>query len=498
MNAVLGLTSTLLESQLNADQRESVLAINRAGDSLVEIVNDILDFSKLEAGTIALELIPFAPGSLIEEVAAVLKARAADQKVTLRTEVSERVPQSVVGDAGRIRQILLNLLSNAIKFSPGRSVTLSVSADTSTGSSARLNWRVSDTGIGIPAERLDTLFDEFVQADISISRRYGGSGLGLAICKKYLAAMKSAIRVKSEVGVGSTFQFDLDMDIAAKTTAAASADAVDLGELASNIRNHDLPIRVLIVDDDPTNRMVASKMMRDFSSKIVTAADGLEALDIVAREEFDVILMDVRMPKLDGLAATAAIRAMGGRYGRLPIIAFTANAFAEDQEACREAGMTDFVSKPVKKNLLIAAINEALFSRTGRTEDVSSNVLVSRNEAPACSLDPAYVRGLVEAIEEDGVRETFSLFVSGAERQLEFLSKASVALADRTRLRTEAHSLKSTAATFGLLRLAQLAAGVERQADKIDDIALEDAAFKMRSELVVGRSELENEFGLAA
>ena len=230
--------------------------------------------------------------------------------------------------------------------------------------SATIEWTVSDTGIGISEQDIGALFTDFTQADSSISRRFGGSGLGLAICKRLVNQMGGDISVRSTLGKGTTFWFSLTLPLADHLPAPDTNDQAVFSEFRTRIAALGRPLRILITDDNPTNRLVAAKMLQDFPTQTNTASDGNEAVTAATRFGYDVILMDVRMPEMDGLEATRAIRAKGGRLQTVPIIAFTANVFAEDAIACREAGMNDIVSKPVRKKSLIETILRVLPRQT--------------------------------------------------------------------------------------------------------------------------------------
>src|SRR5450759_2961986 len=330
MNAVLGLTSTLLETNLDAEQRGPLLAVHDAGDNLMGILNDILDFSKLEAGRLSLEHIAFSPEALVQNTLSIIGPRASAKGLVIRSVNDSVLPLALKGDAGRIRQVLLNLLSNAVKFTATGEVVVSTRCLVQDGKLATIEWAVSDTGIGIAPEQIGNLFANFVQADNSISRRFGGSGLGLAICKRLVEQMGGEIKVISTRGQGSTFRFSLTLPVAEHMALPEHDDQTVYAELKTRIAALGRPLRVLIVDDDATNRLVAAKMLKEFEVQNNMACDGVEAVTAACSFSYDVILMDVRMPEMDGLQATRTIRARAGRLQTVPIIAFTASAFAED------------------------------------------------------------------------------------------------------------------------------------------------------------------------
>jgi signal transduction histidine kinase/DNA-binding NarL/FixJ family response regulator len=363
MNAVLGLAQTVLESDLNDEQKSSVVAIRDAGESLLEILNGVLDFSKLEAGKLTLETVAFSPAGVVHGAASIFRSRASMKGIGLRIDEDLGLPAAVSGDVGRIRQVLLNLLSNALKFTEKGEVTLAVRCVATNTEKAEIEWSVGDTGIGMSEETLRGLFVEFQQADSSISRRFGGSGLGLAICKRLVATMGGKIDAISTLGQGSMFWFSVTLPLTEQVAIVAPNDEQVFGDMALTIAALGRPLRLLIADDDPTNLLVATKMLNQFDIDIQTVCDGGEAVSAATTTAFDIILMDMRMPQVDGLQATRKIRARGGDLATVPIIAFTANAFAEDIKACADAGMNDFVAKPVRKKLLIETLWRALCRR---------------------------------------------------------------------------------------------------------------------------------------
>jgi signal transduction histidine kinase/CheY-like chemotaxis protein/HPt (histidine-containing phosphotransfer) domain-containing protein len=494
MNAVLGLATTLLETRLDAEQRKSVEAISESGDNLLYLLNDILDFSKLEAGHLELEQLAFSPESLVDQAISIAGVRADQQGIGLRMEIDRDLPAAVIGDPGRIRQIILNLATNAVKFTPEGEVVVGVRCLAHDAASATLEWWVRDTGIGMSEEQVSRLFSHYIQADTSIARRFGGSGLGLAISKRIVDQMAGAVAVTSKQNVGSTFSFRLTLplaDAAALHVIAEPASAVDLNTILGRLGR---PLRVLIAEDNPTNQFVVRKMLSEFRLSLHMAANGQEAIESAATFSPDVIFMDMRMPEVDGLAATRRIRAMGGVFETLPICAVTANAFADDIRACREAGMNDFIAKPIRKAHLVdklAQVAEAMLA--GRPAAVPGLDLVPGDgpviaqDAPL--IDDAVLAELAEEIGQEGVDETLQVYLAETETRLQLLRHLRGA-EDRDRIETEAHTLKGASATFGFSQLAKAAADLERRAAMIsaEDCAalvnrLDDIFDAMRAEL---------------
>jgi signal transduction histidine kinase/DNA-binding NarL/FixJ family response regulator len=360
MNGVLGLASMLLETTLDPEQREAVATIRDSGDNLQRILNDILDLSKLEAGRFTFEAIDFAPQALVEAVATVVRAGAKSRGLTVNVELDPNLPPTLRGDVARIRQVLLNLASNAVKFTDEGEVTISVTCQARRDLLATVEWTVTDSGIGIAPEKLGQLFSDFAQADASISRRFGGTGLGLAISRRIIEQMGGTIGVTSTPGEGSSFRFTLVLPWSQVPVSDQATGRDEAEELKARIATLDRPLKVLVAEDDAVNRMVVSKMLGAFEVELRVVTDGVEAVAAASESDYDVVLMYVRMPDMDGLAATRAIRAQGGSCKALPIIALTANAFSEDVKICREAGMSDFLAKPLRKPALVAALLRAL------------------------------------------------------------------------------------------------------------------------------------------
>jgi signal transduction histidine kinase/DNA-binding response OmpR family regulator len=474
MNAVLGMATTLLDTHLSAEQRRYVVAIHNAGDSLLEILNDILDFSKLESGRLSLENIAFSADALVANTLSIIGPRASAKNLAIRSVRDPTLPPALVGDAGRIRQVLLNLVSNAVKFTAAGEIVVSTRCSAIKDGKAVVEWTVSDTGIGIAPERIGSLFTNFVQADNSINRRFGGSGLGLAICKRLTEQMGGDIGVTSTPGNGTAFSFRLTLPVAAAIAVPEQHDETACAALQMRIAAFGRPLRALIVDDNPTNRLVAGRMLKDFDIQTDTACDGAEAVTAANRFNYDLILMDLRMPEMDGFQATRTIRARGGRLAAVPIVAFTANAFPEDIKACLEAGMNGFVVKPARKKALVDAILRVLPNpmATERLAEYAAPPLAIAEAEPAANvavepvLDRNAFEELAREIGPDGACEIRTVFLAETEAKLKLLRRLSVD-ADRATIGREAHSLKSAAGTFGYRQLASVARLIERRAEQL-------------------------------
>ncbi|MDE2379134.1 ATP-binding protein, partial [Bradyrhizobium sp.] len=301
MNGVLGLASMLLETKLDAEQREAVSTIWASGDNLQRILNDILDLSKLEAGRFEFEAIDFSPQSLVEAAAAMVRTGARNKGLAVTVDLDPDLPPTLRGDVARIRQVLLNLASNAVKFTDEGGVTIAAVCRSRRDLLATVEFSVADTGIGIAADKIERLFTDFSQADASISRRFGGTGLGLAISRRIIEQMGGTIGVTSMAGEGSTFRFTLVLPWSQAPVADSQADRNDADALKERIAGLDRPLRILVAEDDAVNRMVVSKMLGGFDVELKVVTDGVAAVEAAAEGDYDIVLMDVRMPDMDGL-----------------------------------------------------------------------------------------------------------------------------------------------------------------------------------------------------
>ncbi len=339
MNAVIAATGLLTESRLDPEQQELVNIVRGSGEALLALVNDVLDFSKIEAGEMHIETAPVDVRALVVELAPGLRLAADAKDLTLDVRIDDAVPPAVLGDSNRLRQVLVNLISNATKFTHRGGVSLAISVDPQ--HAERLSFAVTDTGIGIAEDRLGSLFDAFVQADASTTRAFGGTGLGLTICKRLVEAMGGEIAVRSTLGQGSTFCFTVEAPPVEpparhRTTPPRGLTAPGAGA----------DLRILVAEDNPVNQRVVELSLARLGHAITVVEDGERAVQAVAGGDFELVLMDLDMPLLDGLSATRCIRSGAGAQPY--IVAVTANVTAEDRERCAAAGMDDFVSKPVR------------------------------------------------------------------------------------------------------------------------------------------------------
>jgi PAS domain S-box-containing protein len=584
MNAVIGMTGLLLGTELTPEQREFAEVVGSSGDALLHVIDDILDYSKIEAGKLELEKEPVDLRECIEGALDIVAPRAWEKEIELGCLIDEDAPSGLVGDAARLRQVLLNLVSNAVKFTEEGEVVVHVHAEPTGPSSYRLEFAVRDTGVGIPEDRMDRLFASFSQVDASTTRRYGGTGLGLAISKRLVELMGGTLWAESEMGKGSTFHIDLPVEAAEVPTRVAVQSAlpqlagkrvllvddnatnreivarhtrswgmepvaiaspskalarIKEGEkfdvavldlvmpemdglvLAHEIRRHrderELPLilltslgrlpqarsagefavqlakpvkasqlynalvralaehvqepdagepeaevgkpatsslRILLAEDNTVNQKVALRLLDQLGYRADVASNGLEAVKALERQVYDVVLMDVQMPELDGLDASRLICTRWPKDVRPRIIAMTANAMPEDREACFAAGMDDYVAKPISPNELADALSRARPLRNTRTASAAG---------AGASLDPSAIESLRELGGEDFVVEVIDAFLSDAPALVATL-RTTHERADTAELRRTAHTLKSNGQTFGAGRFSDLCRELEDRA----------------------------------
>jgi signal transduction histidine kinase/ActR/RegA family two-component response regulator len=343
MNGIMGMLQILRESSLDPRQKQQVEIASTSADTLMRLLNDILDFSKIESGKLEFEAAPFSLRSAVGEVTSLLRVRAVEKRLQLNLQLDPGLPQFVIGDVVRLKQVLLNLVGNAIKFTSQGQVEISVSVAYQEANTSRLRFRVRDTGIGIDAATKRKLFSVFSQGDSSTTRRFGGTGLGLAISQRLVNQMGGEIVVESTIGSGSEFSFELTF------TNAETPVALSDGQARQNMRR--LAGHVLVVEDDRVNQRVIEMLLQIVGITPTIVADGEAAVEIALLEPWDLVLMDCQMPGIDGYEATRRIRQrLNGK--KLPIIALTANAMAGDRDACLAAGMDDFIPKPIRHDEL--------------------------------------------------------------------------------------------------------------------------------------------------
>jgi signal transduction histidine kinase/CheY-like chemotaxis protein/HPt (histidine-containing phosphotransfer) domain-containing protein len=491
MNGILGMAHLLLGTRLDPEQRRFAETVRDSGQALLTLLNDILDFSKMEAGKLELSSADFDLGSVIGSVTTLMASSAREKELTLETAVAPDVPRALSGDAGRLRQVLLNLVGNAIKFTETGGVRVEVERIAEAGDRATIRFAVTDTGIGIAADDQPRLFEEFTQVGQPGGRRFGGTGLGLAISRRIVAAMGGEIGVRSAPERGSTFWFTVALP------RALGEPPADPTRLEASLA----PLKILVAEDNPVNQQVAVGLLRRQGHEVDVVADGHAAVQAVQARLYDLVLMDVHMPGLDGLDATRRIRGLPGDERRIPIIALTASVTPGDTERCLAAGMDAQLSKPIDPVALatilshhaptarIADARPARLSEPhvpaprpprGRpgvalaTSGPSASRPPDRSGPPAEQIvDEEYVRLLIEALGAAKVRELIAGLPEDARSYADRLNEARHR-GDLSGVRAAAHGLKGIAANLGLTTLADLTAAIE-------DACLSDASDRVAS-----------------
>ncbi len=370
LNTVIGATNLLSETNLDNEQMKLVEMMHSSGESLLSLINDILDISRIEAGKITLEEIPFNLNDLLKRICDILSVRSSKKNLEMTYEIKPGVPETLVGDPDRLRQILVNLIGNAIKFTEKGSIRLSVENMEITENDSTLKFSISDTGIGIPSAKLESIFNAFTQADASVTRQFGGTGLGLAISQKLVHMMHGDISVESTEGEGTTFSFTVKFGIPEQ-----------VGEKTDEIQDQDITttetkglesLSILLVDDSPDNRFLINAFLKKESCSIVEADNGSVAVELFLNEQWDIILMDMQMPVMDGYQATMKIREIEKekRIGHTPIVALTAHSINAQVKKCFDAGCDAHLAKPVHRTDLVEVIKK-ITSQTSDSKDIS-------------------------------------------------------------------------------------------------------------------------------
>jgi signal transduction histidine kinase/CheY-like chemotaxis protein len=430
MNALLGVAELLSETSLSDEQSEYVRIFRRAGDNLLNVINDILDFSKIEAGQVELECVAFNLAEVVQDAVEIIGVRARAKGLCLNLDIGPEVPPRLMGDPGRLRQIILNLLSNAVKFTDRGGITTRVERDQENPAAGAIHFRVHDTGIGIPADRVSTIFESFTQADASTTRKYGGTGLGLAISKRFVELMGGRIWAESTPGQGSTMHF---------TACFAIADA----EAASNVPSPkpappalgNRTLRILLADDSEDNRFLVRGYLKGTGCLIDEVSNGAEVVEKFKDGVYDLILMDAEMPVLDGYAATRAVRAIEKERATpgTPILALTAHALKEARDRSMEAGCTDHLTKPITKSALLEAI--------GRYAP----------ELPSVVEVESWLKPVIPAYLEKRRADVLKL-------------KAALEQGDYDTVRTLGHQMAGSGASYGFAKITEIGGALEESA----------------------------------
>ena len=458
MNGVLGMARLLTETQLDKEQSECVDTVVESGEALLTIIDDLLDISKIDAGKLEIESLPFLVNEVVGHAIALMKSRADEKGLPLSSVIDAQIPDVVVGDPLRIRQIMLNLISNSVKFTDEGSVTVEARLDSQTDTAAILSFIVTDTGKGISPEAQKTLFFDYDQGSATVARKYGGTGLGLAICRRLADMMDGEITVESAVGKGSTFRFRASFEIDKVTDVELLRKRIrsDASSPVGNRGTHSLS--VLQVEDNKTNRVVIERILTRVGHRVSSVVDGEKALEALKAGEFDVVLMDRHMPVMDGLEATRRIRKMPGAVASIPIFGLTASASQDDIDACIGAGMNDCFGKPVDA-MELRALLDGLGSESRSTSPTQSP-MIDEEKPLAVELDqpPIDLNQLAKILGADDDEELFFVLDMFNGEFPKLFAKLETAIADREPQSTHdcAHAAKGAAANAGAHMLTEL------------------------------------------
>ncbi len=477
MNGIIGMAELALDTELNTEQREYLGMVKSSADALLVIINDILDFSKIESGKMELEQVGFDIRELLAVTVKTFAIRAAQKDVALRYEVDREMPETLLGDPGRLRQVLTNLLGNAIKFSDHGEVAVRIRLLQRSGDEILTRFEVADQGIGIPAEKQAGIFEAFTQADTSTTRQYGGTGLGLAISAQLVAAMGGHLGVESEVGQGSIFSFEVAFG-SAGPAAGQSPGADAITEPARPNGPAAAKLDILLAEDNPVNQKLAVALLEKWGHRVELANNGIEAVEMSANRAYDAILMDLQMPVMGGLDATQLIRERERRGGgHTPIFAMTANVMSEDKQRCLDAGMDGYVSKPIVAEKLRAVLQ-------GLRPDMAGVSSVPTGAAPVFDYGAALGKADAWVIETIG-----AVFLDDCDRQMQEITDA-VREQDAVLLLRGAHTLRGLVGNFNASRIVELAHRIESLAEQGDMQRAAEPAELLRHELELLKSAL--------
>ncbi len=472
MNGVLGLLSLLEETKLSKEQQKLLNTATESGEFLLSIINDILDFSRMEANTLILEREPFDLRTCVSNVVGSFEPLVKSKALTMNCTISPKVPEYLYGDANRYRQILFNLLANAFKFTQHGSVNIEVDAKQISDNRFTISCAVIDTGVGIAKEAQDYLFDEFTMVDQTYSRSQEGSGLGLAICKRLAFLMDGEISVTSMVDVGSRFEFHVNLETSKQPSVAEGNNRI------SNVLSKDLHnARVLVAEDNKANQLVIKNLFSHAGIEIDLAANGQQALELVQLHDYDIVFMDISMPEMDGIEACQQIRLMSDEVkAQLPIVALTAHALSGDKEKFLSIGMTDYLSKPVRKNQLIDMLYKYLIQKNQDTPSSETAIPKTREEIEYKSMNQKQIEtedesaivdeAILEQMIEDTSLEVLPILIEHYVEETNLrVEKVIQALnsEDADALEFESHTLGSASLALGNRKLSDLARAIEKE-----------------------------------
>ncbi len=482
LNGVLGVLGLLHDAKLEDQQANYVTTGRRAAEGLLDVINDILDFSKMEAGHLDFEAVIFSPEGIAQDVLDVVTTRAVENETELELIIAPGLVKQVSGDSSRIRQVLLNLVGNAVKFSGKGKVIVKLSSGPEINGEVEIKAEVIDNGVGIASDQHARLFSEFTTLSPTYQQKFQGTGLGLAICKRLITAMGGTIDFTSEPGKGSTFWFEVKLPVATEVEIKEFEAELQLEKDRGDI--NDLRFtggRLLLAEDNPANQLVARTMLENAGFEVDLAATGIEAVEAATARIYDLILMDIGMPDMDGIAATAEIRKLTKGRGDVPIIAMTAHVMQGDRESIMSQGIDDYLSKPVRKTVLLASLARWLrpFLQAPNATASSFSAVDLEQDVPGSVSNSAIdTKALAQLGEDTGVEllpMLIETFIDNAEERIAAIAVA-VDKGDLAAVEHEAHALKSSAATFGATGLHRLTidlelAGSNEDAKQIEDLA---------------------------
>ena len=480
MNGVIGMTNLALETDLTDEQRHYLNSAVKSAEAQLEIINDILDFSKIEAHKFELDPIACDLRQCVGDVVELMSHHAQERGLSLTSETGQAVPDVVIADSSRVKQVLMNLVGNAVKFTKSGEIILRLDCGQGASGSDLLRFEVRDTGIGIPSDRTESIFQAFSQADGSTTREYGGTGLGLAICSQLAEMMGGSIWVESELGVGSTFIFVIPVDVADRAaTPCDDGYTADAAQHRADAVRNTRSLKVLLAEDHPVNQELAETILNKRGHSVVAVSNGRLALEAISNQQFDVVLMDVQMPEVDGLEATRQIRArerISG--GHVPIIAMTANAITGDKERCLESGMDAYATKPIDFEKLLQVMCELV--------PVEATAIESNEDADVPPATPAPIdsEAAMALLEGDQVllHRLIRLFLTDSSKTLDEIEEA-IAASDAEALRRTAHRLKGASSNIAATRINEVARSLGSSAQDENFDAAKDQVSILKSEL---------------
>lgn len=489
LNGVLGAIGLLDDGSLDADRQQLVRTARTSAATLMSLVNDVLDVSKLEAGRLELELAPMDPRKVVDDIITLLEPQASQEGLSLAARFSETLPTRIAGDAGRLRQVLINLVGNAIKFTRRGGIHIAVDilsepkvADET--SDRMMRFQVTDTGVGISKDDQARLFDEFWASPSASNRATTGTGLGLAICRRIVTMMGGRIDVESELGKGSCFWFEIPL-LPVDEETVSRRDREISGPVPAEVEVSLTDRRLLVAEDNSANQLIIKTLLERRGAQVDVVADGAEAVQAVEARPYDLVLMDINMPEMDGIEATREIRAQG--RVDLPIIAMTAHVMPDDRETLLAMGLDDYVAKPIQIHEISAVLSRWLATGdTARGEEREKNGMSDRSQFDEEEVIRLSV--LEELVRESGldiVVQVIDLFDQECERRLAAMSNAAFS-GGQAVISSNAHALKSSAASLGAIRFSKLCASLEREGDAAQGALIVRELVRSRPE-VIGR-----------